>query len=357
MNKSNKGNISFSEDLLDKYYQKKCSGEEKEIVEQWFADLRFNKETTRDSHKQWELTSPEGAPKDLLDEILYKVHYQLHIEEGIKINKRSWVTRLKKFLPYAAAGIILFLLVSNLWLLTGTQSEEKVIYTEIYAPLGSRVKFDLPDGSSGWLNSGSSLKFPIKFRGRERKVILSGEGYFNVAHNPKKSFVVNTNMYQVRALGTSFNVQAYSDNNQTEEITLEKGKVQIEKINSEGKYRKIFSMEPGQHVQIDLKNHAAKTTTMDSDKYTSWKDGKLIFRNDPLKRLITCMERFYNVDIEITDKKLFEYHFHATFEEETLFETLRLLKLSTPIDYQICKREKNSDETYTKREIKLFLRN
>lgn len=356
MQKDKYDNIGFSKELLDRYYQKKCSKEEKEIVEQWFAGVLYSKEISSESHRQWESSMKEGVPAELLNDVFYKIHYQLHMNEIREEKKKSWQRKAYRVLSYASAVVILFLLAFNLWTIRGN-SGEKTIYTEIYAPLGSRIKFDLPDGSKGWLNSGSSLRFPIKFTGRERKVYLTGEGYFDVSHNPKKSFVVNTKTYQVRALGTSFNVEAYKDEDKTQEITLVKGKVQVEKINNEGKFRKLFSMEPGQHAQIDIKTQSVVITEQDNDKYTAWKDGKLIFRNDPLERLVENMERFYNVEIEITDKKLYEYHFHATFEEETLFETLRLLKLSTPVDYKICKREKNPDGTYAKRKVQLFLRN
>jgi ferric-dicitrate binding protein FerR (iron transport regulator) len=356
MQRENKQNITFSKDLLEKYYQKRCSDEEKEIVEQWFAGVSFSKEITSEAHRQWENSNKDGAPSGMLDDAFYKIHYRLHMEEIKEVEKKSWLNKTFRVMFYASAVVVLFLLAYNLWTMRGAPSGENPVYTEIYAPLGSRIKFDLPDGSKGWLNSGSSLKFPVRFTGRERKVFLSGEGYFDVSHNAKKSFVVNTKSYQVRALGTSFNVQAFEDNAETEEITLEEGKVQIEKVNNEGKYRKLFSLEPGQHAQIDMKTQSVTITEKDNDKYTAWKDGKLIFRNDPLERLIENMERFYNVEIEITDKKLYEYHFHATFEEETLFETLRLLKLSTPVDYKICKREKNQDGIYAKRKVKLFLR-
>ena len=80
----------------------------------------------------------------------------------------------------------------------------------------------------------------------------------------------------------------------------------------------------------------------------------MIFRNDPLERVIMNLTRYYNVEIEVKDEELFKFHFHATFEEETLFETLRLLKLSSAIDYKILPREKNSDGTYKKRKIILY---
>ena len=187
--------------------------------------------------------------------------------------------------------------------------------------------------------------------------MLNGEGYFNVIRNPKKSFVVTTKYYQVRAWGTSFNVQAYSDLDSFEEVTLESGKVQIEKMKQDGTFKKILDLKPGQHTKMDYFSNCVRIIDNETDKYTAWKDGKLIFRNDPLKRVIRHLQRYYNVEIEVKDEQLFKYHFHATFEEETLFETLRLLKLSSAIGYKICKREKNEDGSYKKRKIILFLIN
>ena len=144
------------------------------------------------------------------------------MEESRRIKDARWSPKAKSVFTYTSAAVIGLLLVMNIWLwkgqnkLPGTQP----VFTEIQAPFGSRIKFNLPDGSSGWLNSGSTLKFPTRFAGNERKVELNGEGYFNVTRNTKKSFVVSTKYYQVRALGTSFNVEAYSDLDSFEEETL-----------------------------------------------------------------------------------------------------------------------------------------
>ena len=315
-------------------------------------DIKYNKKTTEAAKQEWEQISTEGDKKGLLTNILFKIHSNLYLDNYRKIKNSSWSPKAKSVFAYASAAVVVLLLVMNIWLWQGQNRlpGNQPVYTEIHAPYGSRIKFNLPDGSSGWLNSGSSLKFPARFANNERKVTLEGEGYFNVTRNPKKSFVVSTKYYQVRALGTSFNVEAYSDLDSFEEVTLEKGKVQIEriKIKKDGSFRKISEMKPGQHAVIDHSTNSIKICNVKTDKYTAWKDGKLIFRNDPLERMIRSLERYYNVQIEVKDEKLFNYHFHATFEEETLFETLRLLKLSSAIDYKICKREKNEDGTYKK---------
>lgn len=349
-------NREFDKKYLDKYYQGKYTLEEKLSVQQWLADHKYNKETTEAAKQEWGKTSLEGNQKELLTNTLFEIHYNLHLDECRKINETRWLFRANSIYTYISAAAIVLLVVLNIWLWQGESSItfKEPVFTEIYAPGGSRIKFNLPDGSSGWLNSGSSLKFPVKFANNERKVFLSGEGYFNVKGDPKKSFVVSTKYYQIRALGTSFNVQAYHDVDSLEEVTLESGMVQIEKKRPDGTFNKILDMKPGQHAEMDYFSNLTKVIDNEADKYTAWKDGKLIFRNDPLERLIKDLQRYYNIQISVEDEHLFDYHFHATFDEETLFETMRLLKLSSAIDYKICKRKKNEEGNYEKQKIILL---
>jgi len=118
---------------------------------------------------------------------------------------------------------------------------------------------------------------------------------------------------------------AYSDLDSFVEVTLESGKVRIEKIKQDGTSVKIVDLKPVQHIRLDNYLNSVNITNDVALKYTAWKDGKLIFRNDPLERVIRNLDRYYNIEIEVEDEQLFKYHFHATFEEETLFEPLRLL--------------------------------
>lgn len=344
----------FDEKLLERYYQNQCSPEERQVVEGWFTRLKYNKDINRIARKEWDATSEEGSQKGKLNEILYKIHYYLRLEEYRKkrgATRRVW---LKKAIVSVSAAIIIVLI--GFWFGGHNLTGDKELYTEIRAPYGSRIKFDLPDGSHGWLNSGSSLRFPLKFAGRQRKVFLDGECYFNVRHNRNKPFIVETKKIRVVALGTVFDVQAYNNAVSTEEVTLVNGQVMVNRKLPGGAYKNIISLKPGEHINLNTHTGKIRLTDQTTDKYTSWKDGKLIFRNDPLSRVITTLEKYYNVNIEVKDKQLYRYHFHATFEDETLFEALRLLKLSSAIDYKICKRKKNADRTYSKRKVILSLR-
>jgi transmembrane sensor len=339
------------EDLLKKYYQNRCSSEEIQYVEQCFVDLKHYGEASKVARQEWNETSLEGNKRGILTDILHKIHFDIRLEEFRKSKERRWLKKTKSVLLGISAAVLIPLLLLNIWQWQNKALDSKPVFTEITAPNGSRVQFNLPDGSSGWLNSGSSLKFQAKFTGKERIVVLNGEAYFNVIEDLKRNFVVSTKYSQVRALGTSFNVLSYSDLDAIEEVTLESGTVRIEKVMKDGSISKVLQMKPGQHVQMDHRSNSIKSTQNETAKYTAWTNGRLIFRNDPLERVIMNLKRYYNVEIEVKDEELFKFHFHATFEDETLYETLRLLKLSSAIDYKILQREKNLNGSYKKRKI------
>lgn len=346
---------NFDKELLEKYYQDQCTQEERKVVEGWIAGIQHNKEINKVARKIWDITSTEGNQKSILNEVLYKIHYTLRLKEYYEKAGVRRYSRIRNSVMAITAAVIFALI--GFWFGGHDFSGNRELYTEIHAPYGSRIKFDLPDGSSGWLNSGSSLKFPVKFTGRQRKVFLNGEGYFNVQHDENREFIVQTKNAQVVALGTSFDVLAYDDPAYGEEVTLVEGKLNIKRKLQSNTYENVLCMKPGEHIKLNTNTKKINLTNQNADKYISWKDGKLIFRNDPLERVVSTLEKYYNVDIEIKDMQLYNYHFHATFEDETLFETLRLLTLSSPIDYKILKREKNADGTYQKRKIILYLNN
>ena len=347
------GNENINEELLNKYYHHKCTPQEIALVEKWLNDVVKNREPGFDIIEDWKKTSHKGEQKELLQDILYKIHYDIRINEYEQKKKRLNTGKLITIATSVAASIIF--LIAGYWFGQNPVLIKNNTYAELHVPYGSRIHFELPDGSEGWLNSGSTLKYPNQFTDKNRMVFLEGEGYFDVKHNPERPFIVQTGNMQVIALGTSFNVLAY--NNEDKEISLVKGKVILKRIETDNSKKQIFELSPGQHLQIDRQTNEVKNVDVEVEKNIAWKDGKQIFRNDPLSHVINQMEHFYNVNIEVKDPELFKYHFHATFEDETLYEAIRLLALSSNIDYKICKRERKTDGTYKERKIILYKKN
>jgi len=358
--KENKEKSGVDINLLKKFIQKKCNPDEHELVLNWFTDFRYERKLKYIVNEHWDEIELESPEYDLdTNRFLDKLHHLIHLDSYKKsCNVPFYRKAYRQLSKIAAVLLIPVLIISACYFLTDRRffvKEEKTIYAEIYSPLAARTRFELPDGSTVWLNSGSKLKFPVKFRGTQREVKLTGEGFFNVVKDSQKPFVVKTGNINIKALGTTFNVLAYPDDKICE-VTLESGKVVVGKIRDSGEPVKLAELQPDHQLTVSKETGIIDTKEVFTEKYTSWKEGKLIFRNDPMKEVVKRISRWYNVEIELKDKELEMYRYRATFENETFSEVLKLLKLTSPIDYVEHKREMLCDGTFTKKKIILFLK-
>jgi ferric-dicitrate binding protein FerR (iron transport regulator) len=244
------------------------------------------------------------------------------------------------------------------------------------------------------------LKYPANFLGDYRKVELIGEAFFDVAHNRNKPFIIGTEGLDIKVLGTRLNVYSYPGEGY-QEFTLESGSIELIKIEDNLEIS-IGKMKPGQHVvyrfddesvNIDsegsglesekremadsregeepvimemksresavysLKDGELKVKVDDAEKYTSWKDGKLVLRNDPMPNQLKRIERWYNVKFNILDESVNYHSYWATFEEENLDQVLKLLTLSGPFKFKKHPKEKMADGNYKPQEIDIMIKN
>lgn len=173
------------------------------------------------------------------------------------------------------------------------QSAE-VLYNTISTPRGGQYQIVLADGSKVWLNAASSLRFPASFTGEKRNVELTGEGYFEVAKDAAKPFIVVANGMEVQVLGTHFNINAYDDEDVIKTTLLE-GSVKINK----GETSSVI--KPGEQALI--KNHDSplipkiKVQTVDVDAVTAWKSGRFIFKGENIQSVMRQLARWYNAEI------------------------------------------------------------
>jgi len=250
-------------------------------------------------------------------------------------------------IPLVLGNLLYFLFRSN-----NHSTNQEPVYNELFAAFGTRSALKLSDGTSVWLNSGSSIKYPDRFFGNNRIVILKGEAYFEVESDSKKPFIVETSSLSVKATGTKFNVSGYPSVNEAE-VTLVSGKVEVsltdDKINI-----KNSKLEMNQHFSFNKTNRTTSITNEDTYKYISWKDGKLVFRNEPLSQVAKKISQVFNIDIEIKGEEIQNYCFRATFQDESLSEILKLLKMSSPIDYIEVKRDPLPDGSFPRKRVIIF---
>ena len=269
------------------------------------------------------------------------------------MKRQKPMQRFKLIYMRAAAILILPLLVAGglVYSYLGnhgkTTADQQVSYT-IYAPLGARVSFNLPDGTVGMLNSGSHLSYSLPFN-NNRKVSLEGEAWLKVSHDENHLFEISASNSTVKVLGTSFNISAYSSENYVE-IVLQQGKVEF----LDNKYDKSITMLPSERLVFQDEKISKSVT--DPEKYRAWTEGKLVFKSDPMPEVCRRLERWYNVKVELADKELEKYTFRATFEDDKLEDVLRFICMTSPIRYQITPRKLLPDGTYEKEKVTIYLK-
>ncbi|HEU4610170.1 MAG TPA: FecR domain-containing protein [Chitinophagaceae bacterium] len=171
-----------------------------------------------------------------------------------------------------------------------------VSYNKIETPRGGQYQLVLSDGTRVWLNAASSLRFPTTFAGNERKVELTGEGYFEVAHNAAQPFLVEANGTTVQVLGTHFNVNAYADE-EAITTTLLEGRVKILRQSN------FLFLNPGQQgVSNKSSSEIQVRNNVDIDGVVAWKDGLFNFEHSDINRILRDFARWYNIDIEVRGK-------------------------------------------------------
>lgn len=288
--------------------------------------------------KHWREKSTRQIPnKKEFDVLLDNIHHRIDLIEENKIRtlpgkgqmKGKYVNAISKLTKVAAILFIPLIVTSLFYFSEHIKRKEEyknISYCEVYTPLAAKTKFVLPDSTIVWLNSGSTLNYPTSFAGKTREVFLTGEGYFEVSKNLKVPFVVNTAKIIVTAYGTSFDVMAYP-NDQEVITTLISGKVKVDKIGT-GTY---LNLNPSQQVVLDTITGKMVVSQVDTRFYTSWKDGKLIFVNEPMEIVARKLERWFNCTIYIKDNGLKKFRYTGNIEMETLMELLELINITTPV--------------------------
>ena len=177
--------------------------------------------------------------------------------------------------------------------------EETLVYNTLVVPIGGMYQVELPDGTRVWINSASSLKYPVKFSGENRTVELTGEAYFEVTKDSKE-FIVETNSASISVLGTKFNVSSYN-NDAYFSSTLVEGKIKLTtKLNTE----KSVILSPGERGKINNGTSTITTKKVDPQVFTAWKEGKFYFEKENLDRILTKIGRWYDIDIVFDDPSI-----------------------------------------------------
>ena len=202
-------------------------------------------------------------------------------------------------------------------------------YHTLEIPKGGEYMLILADGSKIWLNSESTLRFPVKFTSHKREIYLTGEIYLEVAHDSERPFYVHAGKQTIVVLGTRFNVRHYPTDSYWS-TTLVEGKIQI---NSNAA---TYFLNPGEHYTETHNGKSPEITFVNTGQYISWVQGKINFKNERLEEIIRQLQRWYDFEVFYANPELKELHFGGAINKYNSFDVvLRYLERTADIRFEI----------------------
>lgn len=295
--------------LLQLYFEGRTTEEQSRLITEWLDADTANMKHYQQLCRLYEIGFWYEEPEIAVISLKEKFRWRVILREAVKI---------------AAVFILGFTL--NHWF---NPAMDEVAMQTVYVPAGQNAQLTLADGSKVWLNAGSTLNFPTRFVKGKRQVTLEGEGFFEVKANKEKPFIVSTSTYDIKALGTSFNVNAYKQSEEFETALLT-GKVEI----SDRITDHIISLTPNNRAV--LMNNRLSVVPIESADYFLWREGILYF-DEPLTEVLDKLKLYFDVNINVNNKSVFENKRHCTGKFRTrdgLDHILSVLQLTNHFTYK-----------------------
>lgn len=267
----------------------------------------------------------QKSKKRVIDEIR---KYEPDFTMGTEKNTQS-ILLISRFYKVAAALFVVIGIGSLLYLQhKDNLSEPEIGYQYYSTELGQNLNITLEDGSSILLNGGSKMHLASNFSRNNREIWIDGEAYCQIEKDPNNPFIVNLGDYQVKVQGTTFNVDAYKDDDHLK-VALVEGVVKIL-----GKGGDSLSLTPGKMVLINKETHTYTETAFNLDNIIGWKDQVFVFRNTPLSEVFKSLERRYGVVFTVGNVDISTLHINATFRGEPLSTILKTIEFGTDLAFE-----------------------
>lgn len=304
--------------LISKFFGDELPETIQMAFRKWLVGTHFQQEKEEAMLDVWEQT-PSVADERTEQELI-RLHQRIR-KVSLPGTNSLWYRQILR-----VAAILLLPLLGAATAYLVLQNEPEVIepeWVECFVPNGERKQVMLADGSEVWLNAGSVLLYSAKFEGKKRSVYLNGEASFKVAKDSEKPFIVKTCHMDVEALGTVFNLEAYSDSKQIV-ATLGEGKIRVETdlIGSEP-----VILYPDEQIVYNNELGTVCKEVVDASKVLQWKHGYLTFQSASFDYIVKTIERRFDVTINYETGKFAERSFTMKFTpEEGLNQVLDILK-------------------------------
>ncbi|WP_373719841.1 FecR family protein [Bacteroides heparinolyticus] len=300
-------------ELLQKYISGDATEQERQHVTEWIQENPENMREYLAQRRLYDIALWHTQPVATAQQTGKRKKTLLH---------RIWIETAK-----IAAMLAIILLGTHYWS-EKRQPQEIETYQTVYVPAGQRTELELADGTRVWLNSRSTLVFPGNFNGKMRNVKLDGEGYFSVAKNTERPFIVETAKCNVKVLGTEFNVMAYAADS-TWETALFQGAVELYLPNAA---TPSVRMEP--NSMVSLKGNRLLKSCIKETEHFRWREGLICFNNITVRDMFEKLKLYYGVDIVVNNTKILNNRYTGKFRTSDGIEhVLRVLRLKNRFTY------------------------
>ncbi len=314
--------------LLEKFFSGSILDSELKSLFVWLNSEQGNQEYEKLADAIW--TSGQFDAVEKVDSAKLYSKISARLQEKQLSGRKPLMISLRKAVAIFILGLVLPL--TYFTLLNPQDSNQQVVYLKESLSNEKVRKMSLPDGTAVWLLSGSEITYPSDFtKSKYRKVKVKGEAFFDVAKDSLRPFILDLGEIGLKVVGTSFNVMNFEDEDHVS-VVLKSGQVELFK----GDFRQnkqLVRIKPGELADYQKKESKFHIQKVEVVKYTSWIDGTLVFRNDPLAEVLKKLGRWYNVEIEINDPSVVDFPFTATIKNENLDQIIDLLEFSTPFKY------------------------
>jgi transmembrane sensor len=309
--------------LLQKYKAGLCTPEEIARIQQWYDSFEDLSDGLNTGDVQ--LAADEAARKTLI---------KLFGENTIQHpgNKKGGIVyMLLRIAACLIVGYAVYFTIGNF----KKESQPNVItYTKYNTRKGERKEIQLSDGTVVMLNAASTIQIASDFGVKTRDVLLQGEAFFQVSKDKRRPFIIKTGKIYTRVVGTSFNINAYANENFIS-VAVATGKVQVEKEDA-GRKTLIGRDLTHNHLLVyDLKKDTYRQTLADADLMSAWKTNTLVFTQASITQIARVLERTYNVTVGLTGKPRKSGRYTVTFNNCSLEKLLPLLADLTGITYEL----------------------
>lgn len=312
-------------ELLHRLIAGTTTEEENRQLMEWFRQCASKEEFFMLFETAWK-ESPDEMPRDVQERMYRRLSRELDEKKTKTILLRSRFSW--KVWPQIAVACIIFVLGLVNYRMNDKQKQLSTQNFTVLAEKGQRAFITLPDSTKVWLNSDTKISYPADYGLKERNVTLVGEAYFEVAKNPDKRFIVEAKGMQVEALGTSFNVNAYQNDNKII-ASLFSGSVRVSYD------RHVAILKPHESVKVDLLNRSFSRYKDESmQNIALWRKNEITFDGESLEEITHIMSRLYNTTICIEDESLKKVCYIGTIRNNNLENFIDIINLTTPVVYE-----------------------